>query len=180
MKRFNLYLGAALSLCALVAGFGFSFPPIVPDRSKSESPQNTQTQTPGLPEIESRVKGVTLENLRLSDDEKSVKFDIVNKTAKPILSLTVRSGNSSQTYNAYGDEVFIEPGAKSDEGRYYLSNMRTKAIVVTAVEFFDGELRGTESDKEWLLVLRERKAKGRAKRAHRTVSIANQLKSTLS
>jgi hypothetical protein len=120
-----------------------------------------------LPKVKSKVLGVSLENVRFADfgGGNLVLFDIVNNTKKPILSVTVRSGNNYQTYNAYGDEAFIMPGAKSDEGRYNLKNMRTGTLTVAAVEFVDGEMIGTEFDKEQLRDMKKRKAEGKAPKA---------------
>ena len=166
MKNFYLLLAMLAMLGALV-----EFTPA--SLNIKSLPQRQSTE---IPKIRSMVPGVTLERVRVVDDT-DVEFDIVNNTSKSIISVTLRSGNYSQTYNAYGnDGVFIFPGYKSEEGRFSLRDIQKgKGITLTAVAFENDELEGTDFDKEQFIRRKAEKAEGKApaplpsqfKRAHK-------------
>ncbi|HEY9403877.1 MAG TPA: hypothetical protein VIQ24_14525 [Pyrinomonadaceae bacterium] len=169
MKKVYLYVG--LAVCAVAAAAGVASttsqfqttPQRTPPRSQSmPQPDATSTPVPEMPKVQSKVVGVSLERLRLVESG-DLFFDIVNNTEKSILSVTVRSGNYSITYNSYGDEALIFPGFKSEDERFSLKNVaKNNRVTLTAVEFVDGELQGTEFDKEQFLRDRREKAEGRA------------------
>lgn len=169
MKKFFLYL----VLAAVLAGIVSTTPQFQtkPQQTPPRSASRTQADAPQpfpseLPRVSSRVDGVSLERVRFdgpSDNPaESIAFDIVNNTEKSILSVTLRTGNYSQTYNSYGDEAFIFPGFKSEEGKFYLKDIVKNAVTLTAVEFVDGELQGTDFDKEQFIRRRSEKAEGKA------------------
>jgi hypothetical protein len=158
--KVNRSISACLALVAVI-GIGYVLIGTAQQAKQRDGANPTQPDSEKpLPKVQSRVQGVTLENLRLSRDGRAVEFDIANETAKPILSVTIRSGNSFQTYNPDGDETFIAPGERSNEGRYYLHSIRTKVLVLSAVEFTDGEIVGTDFDKKQFLEMRQRRAMG--------------------
>lgn len=172
MKKFFLYLVLAAVLAG-TAGIVSTTPQFQtkPQQTPPRNASTTQADAPQpfpseLPRVSSRVDGVSLERVRFdgpSDNPaESIAFDIVNNTEKSILSVTLRTGNYSQTYNSYGDEAFIFPGFKSEDGKFYLKDIVKNAVTLTAVEFVDGELQGTDFDKEQYLHDRKKKAEGRA------------------
>jgi hypothetical protein len=173
MKKVYLYLG--LAVCAVGAAVGIAstapqyqtHPVPIPPRSKSTPQTDAPQPFPSeLPEVKSNVPGVTLERVRFNDTEDDppdfLEFDIVNNTDKSILSVTIRSGRYSQTYNAHGDEAFIFPGYKSVEGRFALRDIvKNSGVTLTGVQFTDGEMLGTDYDKELFLRDRREKAEGK-------------------
>jgi hypothetical protein len=122
-----------------------------------------------LPEVVSRVEGVTVKNVRREGegtDQPTIHFDVSNDTDKAITYYTVRTNKTTSLgiYRHSGRPV-VEPWGTHPAWAVERDVPPGGVIAITQVLFDDGEERGDEKDKQLRHSSEERRKRQRGEPA---------------
>ena len=134
-------------------------------KPKQLDSQDDAREKSQLPKVRSLVDGVSLQNVRLSEDGQWVEYEIINNTPRALMSVTLRSGANAKVINAYGDEILLQPGQGYDKSSFQVSKLEEDNLTISAVVYADGEMVGAKKDVSILQHMKKRKDEGKAPKA---------------